>query len=95
MNDLERIPVAEMVARTGITDRQFRYWFRSGLVAVEGIPGSGHKHFVPLSEEPFLTLMGKLVEAGMFPTAAAPLARTLVRDGKATLAGLEVRVHSQ
>jgi hypothetical protein len=95
VNDIERIPVAEMVARTGVSDRQFRYWYRSGLVAVEGVPGSGHKHFVPLSEEPFLVLMGKLVGGGMLPTAAAPLARTLVRDGRATFAGLEIRVHTQ
>jgi hypothetical protein len=62
--------------RVGIGYRQLDHWIRKGYIR-GGLPGSGHPRDLPGAEVEVLRYMAALVNSGVHPTMAAPIARRL------------------
>lgn len=75
----------ELAARAGITYRQVNYWTTEGyLRPIDETAGSGNPKAFPPSEIIKARIMGSLVRHfTMSPAAAAGLAETIIRDGRA------------
>lgn len=87
-----QVTSAELVARTGISYRQLDYWSRTRRLrpSTAAEPGSGNARFYPASEIAVAALIKRLIDAGLGPTAAHDLARSLTETGTGDLAGIRI-----
>ena len=75
-----------LAAIPGLTYRQLDHWLNRGFIKARNPhPGSGNSRSLTPGEVKVLKAMLPLVQAGIAPDKAAPIARKLVRSGKATL----------
>jgi len=70
-----------------VTYRQFDHWVTRGWIYASGGGGHGHPRDLSNSERAVLEQMGRLVADGVTPARAVTLARELVANGTARLAG--------
>lgn len=79
----------DVAQRAGVTYRQLDHWFRLGYLSANGqptgSPGSGHDREFTYDEVRRLTLLARLVSAGVKPSKAAQYARTMVACNTRTL----------
>jgi len=93
---------SSIVDLTGATYRQINYWITNGyikpLVVHQGPSqprpnkGSGNHHLFDECEVKVAWLIAHLVEQGMAPIKAGPLARDLMDNGEAVMGALTIRL---
>lgn len=82
-----------VAAQAGITYRQLDHWLTTGYIhADDQHPGSGQCRDITPTEADVITVMGRLVAAGIPPATAAPLARQLATGGTATLGNIHLTI---
>jgi hypothetical protein len=74
----------ELRAIPGLTARRLGHWIQRGYINVEP-PGSGGRFDWPDGELTVLTVLTRLVDAGLDPTVAARAARDYTPGGTVTL----------
>lgn len=71
----------EVCNAAGITYRQLDFWTRTGLIHADNgdQPGAGYRRLYTAAEFDVACHLADLAKAGMRPTDAEPIARTLAR----------------
>lgn len=89
------ITAADAARKARVSYRQLDYWTTHGLIRVkEANPGTGNRRRYTEREVRVLTLMARLVKAGVEPRAASKIARQIVTRGAGRLGPLVVTERS-